>query len=105
MRKLERPDSITHILEVDFHEIKSNEEMQNIFKDVDKSDVLLWARIIDPVTFQPLLYFVIRNKNDSSLLMSLKYVGSYEMLITSGVDKELWNHFISKKIECIRYTQ
>jgi hypothetical protein len=56
---IERPESITHVLEFLFHYIKDEKEAENVRKLIGDKKVVQVMRGVDPQTFQPILYFAI----------------------------------------------
>lgn len=61
MKKIERAETTTHILEFMFHEIKNETEAKNVMLGVYKEDIFVFSRWVHPETFQPWIFFGIRN--------------------------------------------
>jgi hypothetical protein len=72
MKKIERPDSTTVVIETMFHLVKDKAELANILKglDVDKQ-VKNCGTIVDPEMLQPISYIWI--DEGKSFFESLKY--------------------------------
>ena len=60
---IERPESITEIVEVRFHIAKDRREVENIFAGVKANEVSLFRKAVDHVTFQPIHYITIQKPN------------------------------------------
>ena len=71
MKIIERPESITVVDEIKFHQCQSAEEVINAFAGVREEDILVWGSTVDDA-FSPWVYVVIRS-GDAPLSMCLKY--------------------------------
>lgn len=63
MKKIERPDSTTYVLDFPFHEIKDEKEVKNIMQGRSEKDIFKVMGIVDEKTFQPKLAFAIKEEN------------------------------------------
>lgn len=77
MKTIQRPESTTIILEEKFHFIKSKEELKNVLEGVKEEELLLWGRLIDVDSFQPLVAFIIL-KQGNSISESYKYISCFD---------------------------
>lgn len=62
IRKVERPESTTHLVEVQFHEIKSAEEAKNVLDGVAEEDIITFGKFIGEISFEPWTYFMIKRE-------------------------------------------
>jgi hypothetical protein len=77
MRKIERPDSTTIVLDFPFHLVKNEAELKNILVDVDvEKQVKSLGMYMDPVSFTP--HFVMWVDKGKPLMESIKFIVSAE---------------------------
>ena len=81
MKKIERPDSTSYVMEVPFHLIKNKIEFENIMKDIVNDQIIDLGLFIEPNTFQPMKYFAIKLKPDDGFPFWLKYVVELELTV------------------------
>lgn len=79
MRVIERPDSTTVVVETLFHLIRHETEAKNALSGVKEEDIIQFMRAIDPATFQPILYFIIK-KEGKPISEWLKYCAPMELM-------------------------
>ena len=72
MRKIERGDSTTYEVEMRFHYINGQEQLDNVLAGVDKDCFLEIAKIVEPDTLVPLVFFMV--KTTEPAINWLKYV-------------------------------
>lgn len=77
MKKIERPESTTHILEFMFHEIKNETEAKNVMLGVSEENIFVFSKWIHPKTFQPWIFFGIRSGD--TVTNWPKYCGPVEL--------------------------
>jgi hypothetical protein len=73
MRKIERPDSTTLVLEFPFHLVKDEKELENILVDVDiEKQVKSLGRYMDHDNFCP--HYIMWIDEDKAFTHSIKFV-------------------------------
>lgn len=62
MKKIERPDSTTYIIEIPFHEIKDETEAKNVMQNNTVDDIFVITPLLDGKSLQPKLAFALRQE-------------------------------------------
>lgn len=70
MKFIHRPDSTTIVIEDLFHLCKDDNEFKNSMLNSDK--VIEYNRIIDPNSFEPIIFYLVFNKNGTILKYAAK---------------------------------
>ena len=81
---IERPESITHVLEFLFHYIKDEKEAENVRKLIGDKEVIQVHRGVDEHTFQPILYFAIPEK-DKPFFYWVKYAAPMSIWVKDEI--------------------
>lgn len=84
MRVIGRPETTTIAAEFYFHVIKDEKEAKNIMEGHTEDDLFVVAKKVDEITFQPTLYFAIRE--NKPFITWKKYVASIELLHNSNIE-------------------
>lgn len=85
MKVIERPESTTVILEFLFHVIKDEKEIKNVMEGHTEDDLFIVSRVVDEISFQPKMYFALKEKNKSFNEWK-KYVATMKLVEdTSGI--------------------
>lgn len=79
MKVIKRPESTTVVIEFYFHEIRDEKEAKNIMEGHTEEDLFVVGKFVDEVSFQPKIYFAIREK-DKLFVDWKKYVATMELL-------------------------
>ena len=90
MRVIQRPESTTVALEILFHVIKDQKEATNVCVGVTETDIVIIQKMIDSNTFQPLLYFAIKQEG-KDMSKWLKYVTKVELVLGTPIETSLNN--------------
>jgi len=78
MKIIERPETTTVVAEFYFHVVKDEKEVKNIMEGHTENDLFVVAIKFDEITFEPTLYFAIRE--NKPFITWKKYVASIELL-------------------------
>lgn len=78
MKIIERPETTTIVAEFYFHVVKDEKEVKNIMEGHTEDDLFVVAKKVDEITFEPTLYFAIRE--NKPFITWKKYVASIELL-------------------------
>ncbi len=79
MRKIERPDSTTIVLDFPFHLVRDETELKNILVDVDtEKQVKSLGRYMDTVSFTP--HYIMWVDKGKPFMESVKFVVPAEYL-------------------------
>jgi hypothetical protein len=78
MQKIERADSTSYQIEMMFHLIKDENELNNITTDIDPECLLEIAKILDPETNTPMVFFMV--KTALPAIHWMKYVAPVSLL-------------------------
>lgn len=81
MKKIERPESTTYVLDFPFHYIKDEKEAKNIFGNLKEEDFLVVQKkkMIDD-NFNPLMALAIKDTN-KPFSEWLKYIVRMELVV------------------------
>lgn len=83
MKKIQRPESTTYVLDFPFHYIKDEKEAINVFSNLKEKDILVVQKLVDKDTFIPMMAFAIKDEN-KQFSEWLKYYVRTELIPNKG---------------------